>query len=41
MDPIDMEPLSSAQPATLVHYGTYEDKTPTVRGFKEKKSHPF
>ena len=41
MDSIDVEPLSSAPPATLVHYGTYEDEILAVRGFKEKKSYPF
>ena len=39
MDPIDVEP--SAQPTTLVPYGTFEYETPTVEGFGEKESYTW
>ena len=41
MDPIDVEPLNSTLPATLMPYGTSEDETPIVEGFREKESFPL
>ena len=41
MDPILVEPLNSALPAALVPYGTFEDETPTTKGFGEKKRFPL
>ena len=34
-----MEPLNSAPLATL--YGTFEDETPTVEGFRDKENFPL
>ena len=41
IDPIDVEPLSSAPIASLVPYGTSEDEIPTKEGFREKESYPL
>ena len=41
MDPIDMVPLRPTSPAILMPYGTSEDETPAIGGFRDKKSYPL
>ena len=41
IDPMDVEPLNSTPPATLVPYGTSEDEITIAKGFRDKVSYPL